>query len=442
MGCAAGDYDNDGDVDLYVTRLGPNVLYRNNGDGTFSDVTISAGVGDPSWSTSAAFVDYDADGQLDLFVVNYVDWSDKPTFTEKRCSSGGAQDYCSPQAYAAPTFDTLYRNNGDGTFRDVSAEAGIRSKPGTGLGIVCSDLDNDGDVDIYVANDQMPSFAWINQGDGTFVESAVLLGCAVDEMGKSQAGMGVDAADIDDDGDFDLWKVHLHRETHILYVNRGRYFDDATSVWGLAAPTRRFTGFGTGLFDYDLDGLLDIFIANGRVQLVSAVNAGQDPYAETNQLLRQLAPGKFEDVSASAGPALALTETSRAAAFGDYDNDGDIDVLVANRDGPARLLRDDAPRRGHFLTIGVLDQHGRDAFGARLRVRVGTQTRSAEVRAAYSYCATHDPRLHFGLGGARQAESVEVRWPDGSVETYGPFAADRFVTLRLGQLPVQADPGN
>ena len=436
MGCAAGDYDNDGDLDLYVTNLGANVLYRNNGDGTFSDVTALAGVGDPSWSTSAAFLDYDADGDLDLFVTNYVDWSDTPAFTLKQCfASNGARDYCSPQAYGAPSVDTLYRNDGDGSFTDVSAEAGILAKAGTGLGVVCTDLDGDGAIDIYVANDQMPSFAWINSGNGRFTESAVRLSCAVDELGKSQAGMGVDAADIDGDGDADLWKVHLHRESHVLYINEGTYFDDATSGWGLAAPTRRATGFGTALFDYDLDGLLDAFVANGRVQIVANTMPGDDPYAEPNQLLRQVAPGRFEDVTAAAGDALKLIGTSRAAAFGDYDNDGDVDILVVNRDGPARLLRNDAPRRGGACTLRILDRHGRDAFGATVRCTFGRTTRTLEVRSAYSYCAANDPRLHIGLGNAARLDRVEVRWPDDTgqpVETFGPFEAGGLVVIQQG----------
>ena len=433
MGCAAGDYDNDGDIDLYITNLGANVLYQNNGDGTFTDATNQTGVDDPGWSTSAAFVDYDADGDLDLFVTNYVYWMDVPAFTKRQCFAiSGARDYCSPQAYAAPSFDRLYRNRletGEALFEDVSNTAGIRAKPGTGLGVVCTDLDSDGFVDIYVANDQMPSFAWINDGQGHFSEQAVVLGIAVDQMGKSQAGMGVDSADIDDDGDFDLWKVHLNRESHILYLNEGHFFDDVTMRWGLAAPTRRYTGFGTALFDYDLDGLLDVFVANGRVQYVTGSNAVDDVYAEPNQILRQVKPGRFEDVTNVAGPAMQRIWNSRGAAFGDYDNDGDVDILVANRDGPARLLRNDAKRQGGYLAIRVIDRNGRDAYGAAVKCVIGQTVRSFEVRAAYSYCATNDPRVHVGLGAAKIVDRVEVRWPDGSTASFGPFQANTNVEI-------------
>lgn len=434
MGCAAGDYDDDGDVDLYVTNVGPNVLYRND-RGVLTDVTASAGVGDPGWSTSAAFVDYDQDGDLDLFVCNYVAWEATPAFTQKVCHSlNGVRDYCSPQAYGAPAASTLYRNRGDGTFEDVSVASGIASKRGTALGAVCSDLDADGRPDIYVANDQMPSFAWINRGDGTFAESAIELGVAVSETGKSQAGMGVVSADIDCDGDFDLWKVHLYREGHILYLNRGTYFDDVSARFGLLALTRRFTGFGTGVFDCDSDGLLDLFVANGRVEVHGDLVRAADPYAEKDQLLRQTAPGTFADVSDSAGPAFALVECGRGAAFGDYDDDGDVDILVANRDGPLRLLRNESPRRGASLTVRALMRNGRDAYGATVRLAGGPTPRVAEIQAASSYLATNDPRAHFGLGAAATV-SLVVTWPSGGPpERFGPVDVRdaAFVTVRQG----------
>ncbi len=434
MGCAAGDYDNDGDIDLYVTNLGANVFYSNNGDGTFTDVTDETATGDDGWSTSAAFVDYDKDGDLDLFVTNYVNWENTSAFTKRKCFAvSGTRDYCSPQAYAAPSFDRLYRNDlesGKALFVDVSEAAGIRDKAGTGLGVVCTDLNNDGHIDIYVANDQMPSFAWINDGNGHFTEQAISLGIAVNQTGKSQAGMGVDSGDIDGDGDFDLWKVHLMRESHILYLNEGEYFDDVTTRWGLTSPTKRFTGFGTAMFDYDLDGLLDLFIANGRVQFVAASEKVDDPYAEPNQLLRQVEPGRFVDVTNSAGAALKRIENSRAAAFGDYDNDGDIDILINNCDGSVCLLRNDVKRLGGFLTLRIVDEHGRDAYGAKVYCMIAGSMRTFEVRAAYSYCATNDPRIHIGLGKAKSVERVEVLWPDGSTESFGPFKPNTQMVIR------------
>jgi hypothetical protein len=434
MGCAAGDVDGDGSADLYVTSLGPNVLYRNDGRGKFADVTEKAKVGDPGWSTSAAFVDYDQDGDLDLFVCNYVDWKPTPAFLEKKCFSlGGTRDYCSPQAYGAPALSTLYRNRGDGTFEDASVPSGIHAKRGTALGVVCTDLDADGKTDIYVANDQMFSFAWMNQGGGTFVERGAEMGVAVNEVGKSQAGMGVVSEDFDADGRFDLWKVHLYREGHVLYLNRGDFFDDATARWGLFASTRRFTGFGTGAFDVDCDGLLDLFVANGRVEFHAELVQSGDPYAEPDQLLLQRPKGRFADVSAASGPAFALVESGRGAAFGDYDEDGDVDVLVANRDGPARLLRNDTRRRGSWMEVRVLERRGRDAYGAFVRVTAGGATRVHEVRAASSYLATNDPRVHLGLGPAAKVDEVVVRWPEGGVtEAFGPFEANRAVTIRQG----------
>lgn len=432
MGCATGDYDNDGRVDLYVTNLGNNVLYRNMGNGRFENRTKIAGVGDPGWSTSATFLDYDADGDLDLFVANYVDWGKDPAFAEKAChATSGARDYCSPQSYAAPARDTLYRNEGDGRFTDVTVECGLAAKSGTGLGAVATDLDGDGSLDIYVANDQMPSFAWLQVEAGHFVERAVPLGIAVDERGQSQAGMGVALGDVDSDGDLDLWKVHLHRESHVLYLNRGGFFDDATARLGLAAPTRRYTGFGTGFLDFDRDGRLDLFVGNGRVQYVAEVIDGSsdDPFAEPNQLLRQRDDGRFEDVTADSGPALRLSATSRGAAFGDYDNDGDIDIAVVNRDAALHLLRNDVQPHGNSLTLRVLDRHGRDALGARLTVVVEEISRAFQVESASSYCAAGDPRVHVGLGAATRVDRVDVLWREGGHSTHGPFPAG-FATIR------------
>lgn len=431
MGCAVGDYNGDGRMDLYVVNIGRNHLFRNDGDGKFTDVAREAGVEAEGWSSGAAFVDYDRDGDQDLFVIRYVDWRDEPAFTRKMCyADSGARDYCSPQAYNAPSVDLLFRNDGDGTFSDVTQAAGLSARAGTGLGVLCSDFDNDGDIDLYVSNDQMPSFFWRNSGDGTFVECGMELGCAVDELGRSQAGMGVDADDLDDDGDLDVWKVHLHRETHVLYRNLGRYFEDATLAHGLAAATRRYTGFGTAFADFDHDGLLDIFVANGRVQFVNEPYPTPDIYAEPNQLIRQVRPGWFEDVTEAAGAGLRLIDNSRAAAFGDYDNDGDVDVLIANRDGPARLLRNDCKKAGSSVTLHLIDRRGCVALGARLFCTMGEKTRLYEAVSAYSYAAANDPRVHIGLGAATSLSTVRIVWPDGAESRHGPFAAGQVHLVR------------
>ncbi|MHC5028480.1 MAG: CRTAC1 family protein [Planctomycetota bacterium] len=429
MGCAAGDYDDDGDVDLYVTNLGDDVLYRNDGDGSFTDVTLGAGIDTPGWSTSAAFVDYDADGDLDLFVTSYVRWSRTGRFLDRECfAATGERDYCSPQAYDAPSHDTLYENLGDGTFRDVSGAAGIASRAGTGLGVICTDLDGDGRVDLYVANDQMPSFAWINLGAGRFEERAALLGVAVDEHGRPLAGMGVDAGDFDRDGDFDLWKVHLDGEAHTLYVNAGTFYDDATVRLGLAVPTRAATGFGTAFVDLDLDGRLDLFVANGRVQRAGGAGTATDPYAEANQVLLQTPAGRFVDASERGGAALRLVESSRGAAFADFDEDGDVDVLVCNNDGRARLLRNETPAT-RFLAVRVLEASGRDALGAVIRCSGRDAVFTGLVHAASSYCSTSDARRVIGLGTA-VVTRIDVTWADGTATSFTEGPYEGSVVLR------------
>jgi enediyne biosynthesis protein E4 len=428
MGVASGDYDADGDADLYVTGLGGNQLWRNEG-GRFVDATAEAGVAGGGWSVPAAFVDYDADGDLDLFVGDYVAWRDSAAFLDRACRGfGGAPDYCSPQAYAAPSFATLYRNEGGGRFRDVSESARLRTKAGTALGVVCTDLDGDGRVDVYVANDQMHSFAWLNRGDA-FVEDGLRLGLAVDELGKSQAGMGTDVGDVDGDGDFDVWKVHLDRESHVLYANVGGVFEDRTTPWRLAAPTRPYTGFGTAFLDVDADGLLDLFVADGRVEASASPADPRDPYAERDQLLMQAAPGRFVDATAEAGPAFAAVATSRGAAFGDYDDDGDVDVLIACRDAPARLLRNDSTRRGAWCGVRVVGAKGADVHGARVSVVAGGRTFVDETRTAFSYCAANDPRVLFGLGPATEVASIEVSIPQGGRKKIGPLPVGGYVTV-------------
>ncbi len=429
VGVTTGDYDNDGDLDLYVTNVGPNVLLRNDGQGRFTDITAAAGVGHPGWGASCAFVDYDADGLLDLYVVNYIHWS---IDGERACySAGGAPDYCDPAVYEAPARDVLYRNNGDGTFRDVTEEAGLAASFGNGLGVVCADLNGDTRPDIFVANDGTPNQLWINQGGAApgFDDQAFLAGCAIDHAGSAKAGMGVAIADLDDDADLDLLVVNLQTETDSFYRNAGHYFIDDTAAVGLGALSRAYTRFGVGFVDFDNDGYLDLYEANGRVRRASRTYGG-DPYAEPNLLFQGTPAGRFEAVEPRGGTTDLLAGTSRAAAFGDIDNDGGIDILVANRDGAPYLLRNAIEQRGHWIMFRVLEEHGRDALGATVSLSVNGRRVTRSVQIAYSYCAANDPRVHVGLGSATAARDVTVQWVDATTESFGRFDADQIVTLR------------
>jgi hypothetical protein len=430
MGVATGDYDGDGDTDVYLTNLGANVLLRNDGGGRFTDVTAAAGVAGSGWSTSAAFVDVDGDGWLDLFVTRYLDWTPA---RERQCFSlTGVVDYCSPKNYDAPTTDLLFRNTGRGTFTDVSAAAGLTTARGNGLGVVADDVDGDGRPDLFVANDGTPNHLWMNQGGGRFVESALPRGVAVDQDGAPKAGMGVHAADVDGDGDNDLLVVNLDAESDSYFRNDGRFLVDATSTVGLRVVSRRFTRFGMALLDFDNDGRLDLFEANGRVGLQGEAFAA-DPYAEPNLLLRGIDGPAFTEAAPRGGTASPIVRTSRAAAFGDIDNDGGLDILVANRDEPPTLLHNVVPARGHWLLVSVRDARGADALGAQVRVHARGGVIRRDVRSAYSYLAANDPRVHVGLGAASRVERIDVRWPDGASERFGPFDADQIITLRRGQ---------
>jgi hypothetical protein len=430
MGVAVGDYDNDGDLDLLVTTLGPETLFRNNGDGTFTDVTREAGVGDPFWSTSATFFDYDRDGDLDLFVANYVDFS---VAGNKSCTDAlGARDYCGPRAYH-PVPDRLYRNDGNGRFTDVTESAGIAKADGNGLGVVAGDYNGDGWLDLYVANDATPNQLWINQKNGTFVDEGLLSGSAVNAAGNPEGSMGIASGDFDGDGDEDLFITNIVGETFALYVNDGKgNFEDARVRAGLAAPTAAFTGFGTDWFDYDNDGWLDLFVANGAVNVIEAQRGQKAPFRMKNQLFRNTGAGRFVETSAEAGPAFARAEISRGAAFGDIDNDGDIDIVVTTNDGPVRLLLNQAGRANHWLQIAQ-GPRNRHAFGARISVeRAGRPTLWRRVRTDGSYLSASDHRAHFGLGPSAALDAVVVQWPDGATESWKGIPSDRLVKLRRG----------
>jgi hypothetical protein len=427
---ATGDYDGDGDLDAYITGLGGNVLLQNDGTGRFVDVTRAAGVAGSGWSTSATFADIDGDGHLDLFVTRYLDWM--PAIERECYSLTGQVDYCSPKNYDAPTTDLLFRNDGRGGFVDVSRQAGLGTAVGNGLGVLADDVNGDGRLDVFVANDGMPNHLWINQGNGRLRESALLRGVAIDQDGIAKAGMGVDAADVDGDGDNDLIVMNLDAESDSYYRNDGAFFTDATAKVGLRIASRRYTRFGVAFHDFDNDGRLDLYEANGRVGL-QAETFASDPYAEPNLLFRGVAGGRFEEVVPRGGTPTVLAATSRAAAFGDVDNDGGIDVLVANRDGSPHLLHNVVSNRGHWLLLRVLDRRGRDALGAIVTADVGGTQMRRDVRAGYSYLAASDPRVHLGLGAATSVPAVTVRWPEGTRERFGPFEADRVVELRQGQ---------
>jgi len=429
MGVATGDYDDDGRTDLYVTNVGANVLLHNDGGGHFTDVTAAAGVGDANWGSSAAFFDYDHDGDLDLFVVNYVRWSPD---TEHECEALlGGPDYCAPRAYAAPTPCVLYRNDGNGRFTDVSVAAGLHAAFGNGLGVVVADFDGDGWEDVFVANDGTPNQLWINRHDGTFEDKAVIAGCAMDTLGMAKAGMGVVAIDADDDGDVDLFVANLGGETDSYYRNDGGRFTDRTATVGLAAASKRFTRFGSGMYDFDQDGLLDLYVATGRVTRASEPTVA-DVYAEENLLFRGTGIARFDEVSPRGGTTRPYVFASRGAAFGDFDGDGAIDVLVVNRDAPANLFRNVVANRGHWLLLSVREKSGRDALGAVVTIPVGARKLTRVVHSAESYCSASDPRVHVGLGDATRVGPVTVRWVGGESETFAVDGVDRVVELRRG----------
>ncbi len=436
MGACYADVDNDGDVDVHVTNFGADRLYSNDGSGVFEDVTEEAGINNPAWSASCAFADYDRDGWLDLYVTNYVDYRlDSPIV----CEAEDRPHYCHPDNFGGVS-DILYRNTGDGVFEDVTVAAGVQiTNPaqGKGLGAAWLDADDDGDVDLYVANDSTRNFLYQNEGDGTFRDIGIRSGSAFNRNGETEAGMGIAVGDTAGIGRLDLFVTHLDFETNTLYRNLGKAgFDDASEPSGLAGPSITRVGFGAQLFDLDLDGDLDLFVANGHLLDNVAELSDTLTFAQPNQLFENRGDGVFRDISDASGAHFATSGVSRAVAAADYDDDGDLDLLVAQCDEPAVLLRNYTERAGRWIMLDLRSKYGgRSAVGARATVIAhasgmgaggkratgapdpanASRTWIAELRAGDSYLAQGDPRLHFGLGDVTRLERVIVRWPEGDI---------------------------
>jgi len=446
QGVCVGDYNNDGFEDLFVTYYGQNKLYRNNGDGTFTDVTAKAGLLHPTtrYSTGCAFVDYNRDGLLDLFVSNYLDIdlanAPKPSMAVPNCNYEGVPTMCGPEGLPKAQ-NYLYRNNGDGTFTDVSKESGVAGFTGSyGLTVVAIDADEDGWPDIFVACDSTPSLLLLNNHDGTFREEALFRGVALSGDGRKMGGMGVGVGDYNLDGHTDLLKTHFYNQPTGLYRNDGKAnFDDVTIEAGLGKETR-FVIFGAGIVDFDNDGFPDILLSTGSVYPEVARVSPKYPSRSPRILFRNRGDGTFVEMGAEAGPGISDCHTGRGAAFGDFDNDGDIDVLIMNVNEPPSLLRNDAPPGNHWIKIRLEGtKSNRSAIGARVLAHYGAKVQVQEVLSGSSFISANDPRLHFGLGAATTVD-IEVHWPLGLVEKLPGLAAGQLVTIREGQGMVKGRP--
>ena len=436
QGLAIGDMNGNGHPDVYFANYGPDALYFNNGDGTFARGTERAGIADDRWSAGATLCDYDRDGDLDLYVVHYLSFD-----YEGACRApSGIPDYCGPHQFDGVP-DTLWQNAGDGTFVDVTRPAGIRltdGKRAKGLAAVCLDLTDDGFADIYVANDGEANQLWVNQGDGTFRDQAVMMGVAVNRHGHPEASMGLAVGDVDADGGVDLFMTHLALEHNTLYLrDRGRLFVERTVESRLSKHDLAFTGFGCALFDLDHDGDLDLALVNGRVRR-DASDAGStstfwDSYGESNLLLANAGQGRFSDLTGSGGSLTSRIEVSRGLAVGDLDRDGDLDLVSSNADNTLRVYRNDAPLAGrHWLAVAARTS-GRDAIGARVVVHAGGRARLGAILPGQSYMSSHEPVAHFGLGEIDRFERIELTWPDGSQEAFEGSAADRRIVVQQGE---------
>ena len=436
MGCAVGDYDNDGDLDIYITNYGRNVLYDNQGDGTFIDVTEYAQVGDERFGTGCAFFDYDVDGYLDLYVANYVDFKHFLQTTPNRSYMWkGLKVHFGPRGMKG-SGDILYRNQGDGTFADVTVEAQVVDQDKLyGMGVVGGDYDRDGDVDIYVANDTGANFLYQNQGDGTFADIGWMIGAAYGESGEAQGCMGIAYGDYDNDLYQDILVTNFWEQTNTLYHNdRGTFFSDLSFDAGVGKESFQFLAWGTEFFDYDNDGDKDLFVANGHLfPQLDRANLGTS-YAQTNQLFENLGDGTFAEVSQVSGEGLEIKKVSRGASFGDYDDDGDLDIFVLNINDRPTLLRNDGGNENNWLMVKTIGTgSNRDGIGAKIEVRCGDLTQSAEIRSGASYLSHNDLRAHFGLGQRETIDLLVVRWPSGLEERFENLSANRLVVLQEGE---------
>lgn len=434
IGAAAADYDNDGFVDLFVTGVNRNILYHNRGNGTFEDVTKKAGLSgvDPKygkmWSIAAAWVDVDDDGHLDLFVTNYVGWDPQ---REPSCGTSEHRLYCPPGAYLGRP-NQLFRNNGDGTFTDISEQSGIAKNIGRGMGVAVADYDGDGRTDIFVANDSMRNFLFHNQGGGKFEEVGLLSGVALSEDGRPVASMGVDFRDFDNDGRPDLAVTDMINDSYLLFRNTGRLpvFDDIGALSGFELATGRLTGWGIGIYDFDNDGLKDIFSSNAHFPALSEYLAV--PSALPNSIFRNLGGDKFKDVSSTAGKDFQAPAQYRGAAFADFDNDGRVDVVVTALDGPARLFRNVTPGSGHWLGLKLTGtRSNRDGIGAVVRVELASgKILYNHGTTSVGYASSSEPLVRFGMGADKIARRIEIRWPSGAVQTLDNVQGDRIVSVR------------
>ena len=434
VGCAAADYDNDGDVDLYITNYGPNVLYRNNGDGTFTDVTQFANVGESRWSTSCAFLDYDNDSYLDLLIINYMKFSvEENSWWEIK----GVRTYRSPADQIAGSIfvsepDTLYRNNGNGTFTDVTKTSGILLS-GLGLSVAVGDYDNDGDADIQISNDMERDFLYRNNGDGTFTDIAAFAGVGYDENGMPGSGMGSSFGDYDNDGDLDLIVSNASAMPAVLYRNEGSsFFSDISFSVGIGPVTLPYFKWAIEFIDQDNDGFLDIFIANGHLQENIGLFSDEN-YPQQDLLFWNQKGKKYVDISAGSGLAEMAKKVSRGMAFSDYDNDGDLDIFINNSNQSANLLRNKNGNKNNWITIKVRGtQSNRSGIGTRIKVTTGDLSQTREVRSGSSYLSQNDLRLLFGLGNYKKADHIEVRWPSGLKQKFSNIEANQILVIEEG----------